>query len=64
MMAIQYRDAESEILLECVSGGGLPQIGDEVRIGLHLFRVLYRWKGGPGAQVAYVTRLVPGALAA
>lgn len=56
MIAIQYRDSETEVLLRCELEEEIPPIGRTVRIGLHEYRVLYRWRGGPGATTVYVHR--------
>jgi hypothetical protein len=57
MTPIQYRDAESDVLLECGVEEEVPRIGQRVIIGLHEYRVLYRWRCGPGAPAVYVRKV-------
>lgn len=57
MIAIQYRDAETEALLECARSETLPAIDQVVRVGVERYRVLYRWRSGPSAPAVYVRKL-------
>ncbi len=54
---MQYRDPETEEILERRYEEGAPGIGSQVRIGLDEYRVLYRWRCVPTSCIVYVQRV-------
>lgn len=54
MIPVQYRDPETEEILDGRYEEGTPPIGARVRIGFEQFEVLYRWRCAPIACVVYV----------
>ena len=67
MIPVQYRDPESEEILERRYEDGAPTIGTRVRIGFEDYQVLYRWRCVPTACIVYVRRApkeVPAAVSA
>ncbi len=58
MVPVQYRDPETEEILERRYEEAVPEIGTPVQIGFERFQVLYRWRCQPTACVIYV-RPVP-----
>ena len=62
MIPVQYRDPQTEEILERRYEEGAPAIGTRVRIGFDEFRVLYRWRCVPTSCIVYVHR-VPGSVA-
>ena len=58
MMPVQYRDPQTEEILERRYEEGAPAIGARVRIGFDEYRVLYRWRCVPTSCIVYVQRVV------
>ena len=56
MIPVQYRDPQTEEILERRYEEGAPAIGMRVRIGFDEFRVLYRWRCVPTSCIVYVHR--------
>ncbi len=56
MIPVQYRDAESEELLEHGYEAAAPEIGSRVGIGFKEYEVLYRWRCVPTSCIVYVRR--------
>jgi hypothetical protein len=57
MIPVQYRDPQTEEILERRYEEGAPTIGTRVRIGFDEFRVLYRWRCVPTSCIVYVHRV-------
>ena len=53
---MQYRDPETEEILERRYEDGTPSIGARVKIGFGEFEVLYRWRCVPTSCIVYVRR--------
>ena len=58
MIPVQYRDPQTEEILERRYEEGAPAIGTRVRIGFDEYRVLYRWRCVPTSCIVYVHRAV------
>ena len=58
MIPVQYRDPQTEEILEHRYEEGAPAIGARVRIGFDEYRVLYRWRCVPTSCIVYVHRVV------
>ncbi len=57
MIPVQYRDAETEEVLEGRYESSAPEIGVSMTLdGVGQVRVLYRWRCNPSACVVYVRR--------
>jgi hypothetical protein len=56
MIPVQYRDPETEEILERRYEDGAPGIGSRVKIGFGEFEVLYRWRCVPTSCIVYVRR--------
>ena len=56
MIPVQYRDPETEEILERRYEDGAPTIGTRVRIGFDEYQVLYRWRCVPTSFIVYVRR--------
>jgi hypothetical protein len=56
MIPVQYRDPETEEILERRYEDGAPEIGTRVKIGFGEFEVLYRWRCVPTSCIVYVRR--------
>ena len=56
MIPVQYRDPETEEILERRYEDGAPAIGTRVKIGFGEFEVLYRWRCVPTSCIVYVRR--------
>ena len=56
MIPVQYRDPQTEEILERRYEEGAPVIGARVRIGFDEYRVLYRWRCVPTSCIVYVQR--------
>jgi hypothetical protein len=54
MIPVQYRDPQTEEILERRYEEGAPPIGARVRIGFDEYRVLYRWRCVPTSCIVYV----------
>ena len=57
MVPVQYRDPETEEILERRYEDGAPGIRDRVKIGFGEFEVLYRWRCVPTSCIVYVQRV-------
>jgi len=57
MIPVQYRDPQTEEILERRYEEGAPSIGTRVRIGFAEYRVLYRWRCVPTSCIVYVHRV-------
>jgi hypothetical protein len=67
MIPVQYRDPETEEILERRYEDDAPAIGTRVSIGFEEFQVLFRWRCVPTSCIVYVRRLpreVPAAASA
>lgn len=56
MIPVQYRDPETEEVLEYRHEEGTPDIGSRVRIGFRDYQVLFRWQCVPTSCIVYVRR--------
>jgi hypothetical protein len=57
MIPVQYRDPQTEEILERRHEEDVPTIGATVRIGFDEYRVLYRWRCVPTSCILYVNRV-------
>ena len=57
MIPVQYRDPETEEILERRYEDGAPTIGTRVKIGFDEYQVLYRWRCVPTSCIVYARRL-------
>jgi len=57
MIPVQYRDPETEEILDRRYEGSVPAIGRRVRIGFGDYQVLFRWQCVPTSCIVYVRRL-------
>jgi hypothetical protein len=57
MIPVQYRDPETEEILEHRHESDAPAIGTTVQIGFGRFEVLYRWRCVPTSCIVYVRRI-------
>jgi hypothetical protein len=57
MIPVQYRDPETEEIVERRYEEGAPAIGIRVRIGFDEYQVLYRWRCVPTSCIVYVRRV-------
>jgi hypothetical protein len=67
MIPVQYRDPETEEILERRHEESVPSIGTRVQIGFGQYQVLFRWRCVPTCCVVYVRRVpreVPAAASA
>ena len=58
MIPVQYRDPETEEILERRYEDGAPGIGERVRIGFGEYQVLFRWRCVPTSCIVYVRRVI------
>lgn len=56
MIPVQYRDPETEEVLEYRYEEGTPPIGTRVSIGFTEYQVLFRWQCVPTSCIVYVRR--------
>ena len=56
MIPVQYRDPQTEEIIERRYEDGAPEMGQRVRIGYEEFTVLYRWRCVPTSCIVYVWR--------
>ncbi|MDQ4106241.1 MAG: hypothetical protein M3157_03575 [Actinomycetota bacterium] len=56
MIPVQYRDPETEEILEHRYEEGTPAIGSRVNIGFTEYEVLFRWQCVPTSCIVYVRR--------
>ncbi len=61
MIPVQYRDPETEEILERRHESDAPAIGTTVQIGFGRFEVLYRWRCVPTSCIVYVRRTAKAA---
>ena len=54
MIPVQYRDPETEEILERRHEEDAPEIGERVRIGFDEHQVLFRWRCVPTSCIVYV----------
>jgi len=59
MIPVQYRDSQTEEVLELRYEESAPSIGERVRVGFEEFQVLYRWRCVPTSCIVYVGGLRP-----
>lgn len=67
MIPVQYRDPETEEILERRHEESVPTIGTRVQIGFGQYQVLFRWRCVPTCCIVYVRRVpreVPAAASA
>ncbi|HEX2183674.1 MAG TPA: hypothetical protein VHH10_15435 [Rubrobacteraceae bacterium] len=67
MIPVQYRDPETEEILERRHEEAVPAIGTRVQIGFGQYQVLFRWRCVPTCCIVYVRRApreVPAAASA
>ncbi len=57
MVPVQYRDTETEEILERRYEEEAPRIGAEVWIGVERCQVLFRWRCVPTCCIVYVRRV-------
>ena len=57
MIPVQYRDPETEEILEGRYEESVPAIGTRVQIGFERYRVLFRWQCVPTSCIVYVRRV-------
>ena len=57
MIPVQYRDPETEEILERRHEESVPAIGTRVQIGFERYRVLFRWQCVPTSCIVYVRRV-------
>jgi hypothetical protein len=57
MIPVQYRDPESEEILERRYEESVPGIGTRVKIGFGDYRVLFRWQCVPTSCIVYVWKV-------
>jgi hypothetical protein len=58
MIPVQYRDPETEEILERRYEESVPAIGARVKIGFGDYQVLFRWQCVPTSCIVYVRRAV------
>ena len=58
MIPVQYRDPQTEEILERRYEEDAPAIGTRVIIGFDEYRVLYRWRCVPTSCIVYVLRVL------
>jgi hypothetical protein len=57
MIPVQYRDPETEEILERRYEESVPAIGTRVKIGFRHYQVLFRWQCVPTSCIVYVRRV-------
>lgn len=57
MIPVQYRDPQTEEIIERRYEESAPEMGQRVRIGFEDFTVLYRWRCVPTSCIVYVWRV-------
>lgn len=57
MITVQYRDPQTEEILDRRSEEEMPAIGQTVCIGFDEHRVLFRWRTVPTCCIVYVQRM-------
>lgn len=56
MIPVQYRDSETEEIVELRHEESAPTMGSRVRLHFRDYDVLYRWKCVPTCCIVYVRR--------
>ncbi len=56
MIPVQYRDSQTEEIIERRYEEGAPAIGSRVCIGFGEYQVLFRWRCVPTSCIVYVRR--------
>ncbi|BBL79496.1 hypothetical protein RxyAA322_13500 [Rubrobacter xylanophilus] len=54
MRTVQYRDPQTEEVLDWRCEERTPEIGERVRIGFEEYEVLFRWRSVPASSIVYV----------
>ena len=57
MIPVQYRDPETDEILDYQYEEAEPAMGARVRLGYEEFEVLYRWRCVPTSCIVYVRPL-------
>ena len=57
MIPVQYRDPETEEILDRRYEEAVPTIGTRVQIDFEHYRVLFRWQCVPTCCIVYVRRV-------
>ncbi|HET7478648.1 MAG TPA: hypothetical protein VFJ72_03930 [Rubrobacteraceae bacterium] len=57
MIPIQYRDPQTEEIIERRYEDGAPSIGQRVQIDSQEYQVLFRWRCVPTSCIVYVRRV-------
>jgi hypothetical protein len=57
MIPVQYRDPETEEILNRRYEESVPRIGTQVKIGFGEYQVLFRWQCVPTSCIVYVRRV-------
>jgi hypothetical protein len=57
MIPVQYRDPETEEILDRRHEESVPTIGTRVQIGFENYQVLFRWQCVPTCCIVYVRRV-------
>jgi hypothetical protein len=57
MIPVQYRDPETEEILDRCHEESVPSIGTRVQIGFENYQVLFRWQCVPTCCIVYVRRV-------
>jgi hypothetical protein len=57
MIPVQFRDPETEEVLDRRSAESVPAIGERVKIGFGDYQVLFRWQCVPTSCIVYVRQL-------
>ncbi|AHY47139.1 Hypothetical Protein RradSPS_1856 [Rubrobacter radiotolerans] len=57
MITVQYRDPQTEEILDRRTEEEVPAIGQTVRIGFDEHQVLFRWRTVPTCCIVYVRRV-------
>ena len=58
MIPVQYRDPQTEEIIEHRYEEGAPAIGMRVMVGFDEYWVLYRWRCVPTSCIVYVHRVL------
>ncbi len=58
MITVQYRDPQTEEILDRRYEEDVPSIGHRVRIGFEEHQVLFRWRTVPTCCIVYVRRMM------
>lgn len=57
MIPVQYRDPQTEEIIERRYEESAPSMGQRVTIGFEEYTVLYRWRCVPTSCIVYVWRV-------